>query len=311
MNISQKNMHSNEELPPEISLARNGKSFNWAKHFLGNEMGRNAAKLYSFCRLLDDMADGDIPNGNIRLLAIRDGLKNHQPTTDQAVTDFYPFMQEKNIDRDVVLALIDGLLQDQNVVALENEDELLRYSYRVAGTVGLMMCKVLNCHNPAALAHAIDLGIAMQLTNIARDVLEDAMMGRRYLPASWVDNITADEILAAMQSADMARIERVAAGINRLLALAEVYYESGCHGLAYLPVRAHISIAVARQVYRQIGVQLKNRGTPWQRGRQHTNILTKFICTSQAMQSLLSRPAKRQAHNKALHHALAGLPYVT
>ncbi|MGB2535016.1 MAG: phytoene/squalene synthase family protein [Candidatus Puniceispirillum sp.] len=311
MNIAQTDMHINEELPPEMSLARNGKSFNWAKHFLGQEMGRDAAQLYSFCRLLDDMADGDIPHGSSRLAAVRDGLMKARPTADRALTDFYPFMQEKNIDCDVVLALIDGLLQDQNVVALETEDELLRYSYCVAGTVGLMMCKVLNCHNPAALAHAIDLGIAMQLTNIARDVLEDATMRRRYVPATWVGNMTADDILATSRSADTAKIDIVANGINRLLALAEIYYESGRHGLAYLPLRAHISIAVALQVYRQIGVQLKNRGTPWQNGRQHTSIFSKFICTSLAMKSLVSRPMKRPVHDKHLHRALAGLPHVS
>ena len=311
MNFSQTSMHINEELPPELSLARNGKSFNWAKRFLGNEMGKSAAQLYSFCRLLDDMADGDIPNGETRLSAVRDGLINNNLATDRALTAFYPFMQEKMIDSDVILALIDGLLEDQNVVAIKNEDELLRYSYRVAGTVGLMMCKVLNCHNPAALAHAIDLGIAMQLTNIARDVREDALMGRRYVPASWVGNMTADEILVALRSEDATRINIVATGINRLLALAEVYYTSGRQGLAYLPLRAHISIAVARRVYRQIGVQLKKRGTPWQNGRQHTNMLSKFVCTVQASESLLNRFSKSSVHNKSLHRALAGLPYVT
>lgn len=311
MNFSPTSMHINEELPPELSLARNGRSFNWAKRFLGNEMGKNAAKLYSFCRLLDDMADGDIPHGEARLNAVRDGLINNNPATDRALSAFYPFMQEKNIDSVVLLALIDGLLEDQDIVAIKNEDELLRYSYRVAGTVGLMMCKVLNCHNPAALAHAIDLGIAMQLTNIARDVLEDAAMGRRYLPGSWVDNLTADEILYAERVKDSTKIDIVATGINHLLALAEIYYTSGRQGLAYLPLRAHMSIAVARRVYRQIGVQLKNRGTPWQNGRQHTNMLSKFTCTVQASESLLNRFSKNSAHNKSLHRALAGLPHVT
>lgn len=311
MNISQTNMHINEELSPEMSLARNGRSFNWAKHFLGNEMGKNAAQLYSFCRLLDDMADGDIPHGSARLAAVRGGLLNDQPTADRCLLAFYPFMQEKNIDGDVVLALIDGLLQDQTVVAFKNEDDLIRYSYRVAGTVGLMMCKVLNCQKPAALAHAIDLGIAMQLTNIARDVLEDATMGRRYLPASWVDNMTAEDILNAMHNKDTGKIELVASAIDRLLALAEIYYASGRDGLAYLPLRAHIAIAVARQVYRQIGVQLKNRGIPWQDGRQHTNMLSKLICTTRAMESLLFRSFKMPPHNKDLHRALAGLPHVS
>ena len=177
-------MTSNEQLTSEQSLAANGKSFHWARRFLGSRMGGDAARLYAFCRLLDDMADGDIENGPARLAAIRADLLAGRSGDDPALHAFRPLMTEKRFPSDVLIALIDGLLEDQDdVVVLADEAALLRYAYRVAGTVGLLMCHVLDCHAPRR-AHAIDLGIAMQLTNIARDVLEDAQMNRRYLPGT-------------------------------------------------------------------------------------------------------------------------------
>jgi phytoene synthase len=166
---------SNENLTPDESLAQNGESFHWAKRFLGHKMGTEAAKLYAFCRLLDDMADGDIENGPARLVNIRAALLEGDTNADPALKSFAPLMEDQEFPLPVLIALIDGLLDDQREeVIISSESELLRYAYRVAGTVGLLMCHVLDCHDPDAKAHAIDLGIAMQLTNIARDVLEDA-----------------------------------------------------------------------------------------------------------------------------------------
>ena len=184
------NKIDSENLTPTKALAIYGKSFNWAKRFLGKEMGTNAAILYRFCRVLDDMADGDIINGPERLHKIRDGLLNDYLTNDPLLSDFEFFITSKKLPKLVIISLIDGLLGDQNNVLIENEKELLRYCYRVASTVGILMCKVLNCEKSSAINHAIDLGIAMQLTNIARDILEDAEMGRRYLPKSWVGDVS-------------------------------------------------------------------------------------------------------------------------
>ena len=138
---------SNETLTSEQSLAANGKSFHWARRFLGDRMGRDAARLYAFCRLLDDMADGDIMNGPARLAVIRDDLLAGRSGDDPAFAAFLPLMHEKQFPAEVLVALIDGLLEDQaDEVALADEAALLRYAYRVAGTVGLLMCHVLDCH---------------------------------------------------------------------------------------------------------------------------------------------------------------------
>ena len=303
-------MHSNEHLSPEHSLAQNGKSFHWARRFLGVRIGGDAAQLYSFCRILDDMADGDIVNGPKRLNQIRRGLIDPTVTGDPILNDLRGFIFSKGISGEIMVALIEGLLQDQQTVALVDERELLRYSFRVAGTVGLMMTAVLGCSDKVALRHAVDLGIAMQLTNIARDVLEDAHMGRRYIPASWVGDMTPDQILAAASGDPTPEKIAMSGAVRRLLQLAETYYVSGIEGLAYLPLRAHSAIAVAAQVYRQIGVQIASKGYRWYQGREVTNKGTKLACTFGALHSLPLRLRPYPTHNVSLHDALLGLPHV-
>ena len=175
------------------------------------------------------------------------------------------------------------------------------------------MCDVLECRDKSARAHAIDLGIGMQLTNIARDVLEDAQMGRRYLPGVWVNNMSPTVICAAANTPDSANSQQLATAIERLLMLADQFYQSGADGYHYLPWRAHLSIAVAARVYRQIGVQLAATDFAWHRGRQVTSKPTKLISSLRAMGSLFARVVLSQptVHNRALHQSLRGLPHVS
>ena len=185
-----------ETMTADKALAVYGKSFHWARRFLGQHMGMKAARLYQFCRVLDDMADGDIEHGPKRLGRIRKDLLTAGTASDPLLSHFQPFLSKQKFSTKVIVALIDGLLSDQKPVRIKSDAELLSYAYHVAGTVGILMCNVLDCDDEQALGHAIDLGIAMQLTNIARDVLEDAGMGRRYLPASWVGNLAPKQIVA-------------------------------------------------------------------------------------------------------------------
>jgi len=292
---------------PEQVLATSGESFFWARRFLGRTVGHNAARLYSFCRVLDDMADGDIPNGPAHLKVIQSDLElgvwgNH-PVLDQ----FRDLVEVHALPIDVIGSLVEGLMDDQRPeVLIRDEKELIQYAYKVAGTVGLLMCKVLNVQDPRAEAHAIDLGIAMQLTNIARDVVEDAKMGRRYLPASWTRGMSPEDILRAAENptGDDAAILTMA--VRRLLALAEEYYASGRVGLAYLPFRAHFSIGVAAKIYRQIGVQLLRSEHLWFGPKHVTSKPTKAFCTLKATFGLARRlPHTRPGHNATLHALLS------
>ncbi len=307
-------MIQNEKITPQESLAANGKTFNWACRFLGAKTGQNAARLYAFCRLLDDMADEDIPDGPSRLKHIHTDLNLGKTAKDPAFRSFQPFMSEMEFSPVVLTTLIDGLLQDQvDEMCLANEAELIRYAYKVAGTVGLLMCEVLNCKDPNAKAYAIDLGIGMQLTNIARDVLEDAHMGRRYIPGNWVDNIPPSAICAAADKPHSEIALRIKNSIKRLLKLADVFYKSGTCGYQYLPWRAHLSIAIAARIYRQIGVQIISNDCSWYQDREVTNNLTKLRCSLNASGSFLSRLLfnKNCSHDSSLHVSLRGLPHVS
>ena len=288
---------------PEKILATSGESFFWARRFLGKKMGHDAAVLYSFCRILDDMADGDIPEGPEHLMPIQSSLAKGEWGAHPLLRHPAPMVQEYNLPIDVIASLVEGLMDDQAPeVLLADEESLIQYAYKVAGTVGLLMCEILNNKDPRAKAHAVDLGIAMQLTNIARDVVEDARMGRRYLPGAWVNNMSPEQIVAAASNPSGHDGTQITLAVERLLDLAESYYASGRAGLVYLPYRAHFSIGVAAKVYRQIGRQLLRSKDSWHGKRQVTSKGSKMLCTFRATANLARRlPHARRPHNTELH----------
>lgn len=237
-------------IPARQVLKTHGRSFHFASHLLGKRHAGRGARLYAFCRHLDDLADEatDPAEANASLDATRFAL-NAGYASDPVVMDFITLASETEMPLEPALHLIDGLQQDLKKVALTSQAELIRYAYRVAGTVGLMMCPVLDTYESEAMPHAIDLGIAMQLTNIARDVGEDARMGRRYLPGPWVDDASASAIAAPSPGLRI----KLQSATERLLRLADRYYASGVAGLHYLPPRARLAILVASRVYGAIG----------------------------------------------------------
>ena len=180
--------------PTEL-LKKHGKTFNFARLFLGKKTGIAAARLYRFCRIVDDIADEspDPDMAKVKLDELKQSIA-HKSASHPVLEDFLRLCEEYQIDRHHGITLIDGVSQDLNVVALPSLDTLIQYSFRVAGVVGLMMAPILGAKK-VGCAFAIDLGIGMQLTNIARDVLEDAQMGRRYLPEEWVGSLSASHIL--------------------------------------------------------------------------------------------------------------------
>ena len=163
------------------------------------------------------------------------------------------------------------------------------------------MCDALKCDNNLAKTFAIDLGIAMQLTNIARDVLEDAKMGRRYLPGTWVQNISPKEIVLAAKTNDLKKIHIISKGIKKLLILAESYYFSGERGFAFLPFNTRVAISVASGVYREIGVQLEKENYNWHNGRQITSIYTKIKITLFKILKETFYYRMKKNHNSELH----------
>ena len=288
-------------------LKKNGKSFHWAGKFLPNECINRAAELYSFCRILDDIADNGEINSLKYLSNIRSSVKKNTFTD---LENIYSIKYPKFLNlssKKIVIDLIDGLILDQKAILFKKEEELIRYSYHVAGTVGIMMCDALKCDNILAKSFAIDLGIAMQLTNIARDVLEDAKMGRRYLPGSWVQNISPKEIVLAAKTNDLKKIHIISKGIKKLLILAEQYYLSGEKGFIFLPLNTRVAISVASGVYREIGVQLENENYNWHKGRQVTSIYKKIkISLFKIFKEIFFIRIKKK-HNSKLHKFLENI----
>ena len=292
-------------LTPKATLAHHGKSFYWASLFLGSKLADQAAQLYLFCRFVDDLADGDLPHRQESLKDIRTRLDGSSLRAGPEVEAFIKLAADNNIPLIAARELMDGMLKDQQPTAVLDEAELLRYCHGVAGTVGLMMCRVLNCEEPRADSFAIDLGVAMQLTNISRDVLEDAKMGRRYLPASWANFTPAQIAKAGLGDEDTDCREQVAHGIARLLDLSEQYYASALLGICLLPFRSRLSIAIALRVYRQIGWVLRRRNLAWWQGRVMVTGGEKALLSLRSLADL--RPKKVPPHRTQLHQHLQGL----
>lgn len=287
-------------------LRQHGKTFAWARRFLGERHARRATELYAFCRYLDDVADeGDDPAAAARALQqVRRDL-DRGASDDPFVAAVLAQFGERVAGREAAAALVDGVLRDLEEVAFESDRELMRYCYRVAGTVGVMMCEALDQPDPAAAPFAIDLGIAMQLTNIARDVHEDAVRGRRYVPQSMVDGASASA-LAAMDPATRAAARRARWA---LLERAERYYESGRRGLAYLPLRARFAILIAAQNYRAIGGRVRALKDAAE-VRAYVPTLAKLWITATALATAVLRPSfwlRPKLHDAGLHAHLAGL----
>jgi phytoene synthase len=223
-------------------LATFAKSFNWAGFFLPKNTYEECSKLYAFCRILDDVVDSDqdLKIKKERFNEIKDILKLYEIRfTDNEnmliINDMITLTENKNIKKIILDDLIEGIESDlKKEVNFSTVKELLIYSYRVAGTVGLMMAKILSVKDSRALKGAIDLGIAMQLTNIARDVIEDQKIGRKY-------------------------IEKDFKNIKATLQLADTFYESSFSSIKKIPFRYRFTILVARRIYRQIGRKIINK----------------------------------------------------
>ena len=231
-------------------LALFAKSFNWAGFFLPKNTYHDCSKLYTFCRVLDDLVDEQtsLELRSEKFNKIKEvfekGYKEAndrekligQNEYDLIVKNMIIIADKNNIKKIILDDLIEGVSSDlKSKVYLRSVKDLLVYSYKVAGTVGIMMAKILNVNDTRSLKGAIDLGIAMQLTNIARDVIEDKKMNRQYIKPDF-ENIEAT------------------------LKLADMFYESSFTSIKNIPFKYKFAIIVARRVYRQIGRKILKKG---------------------------------------------------
>ncbi len=274
---------------PEELLARAGKSFHLAGKFLPSDRRRAATQLYAFCRALDDLADetGDAA----QIEAVASALENNDQSHPLAAL----CLTLENPDPAPAIALARALRDDTGPTVLTDERALLRYCHGVAGTVGLMMARVLGATDPAAAWHAIDLGIALQLTNIARDTREDADHDRRYIPATWLD---------LPPSSIRSNPGQVHQSALRCLALAEPYYASGLAGLVYLPPESRRGILIAARVYREIGDEFRRCGPSAPKDRVVVPTWRKAALVARAFTAPAPWKDRNPEHDVALHREL-------
>ena len=212
------------------------KSFSWAGFFLPKEALKKCSALYDFCRVADNIADDDdeIESKKKKFDQFENDF-NQKKFNDPIIKNMWDLIEEFKISLKIVQDLLIGIKSDiKDKVKLNSKKDLLIYSYRVAGTVGLMMAKILKVNKKSSLRSAIDLGIAMQLTNISRDVIEDSKNNRFYINENF---------------------EEISSTIN----LADIFYENSFYSIKDIPISFRFSILVARRVYRKIGQKILNK----------------------------------------------------
>ena len=209
------------------------KSFNWAGFFLPKIKYKNCSALYDFCRTVDNIVDDD-GNLDLKKKNLIEFKKKffEKDFSSSKIEKMWDLINEFSISTKIIEDLFDGVETDlEEKVKLNSRKDLLIYSYRVAGTVGLMMAKILRVNSERGLNSAIDLGIAMQLTNIARDVIEDKKRNREYIDHNIIT-------------------------IKETLKLADMFYNSSFNSIREIPISCRFAILVARRVYRQIGNEI-------------------------------------------------------
>ena len=214
------------------------KSFNWAGFFLPKRTYKNCSYLYDFCRVVDNIAD-DEDEIEIKKIKFRKFVSDFKQKNfeDPIIQNMWNIINEFNISLEIIYDLFDGIESDikQNV-KIDTRKDLLIYCYRVAGTVGLMMAKILKVSKKQSLKSAIDLGIAMQLTNISRDVIEDSKKNRSYINGNFEE-------------------------INSTIKLADTFYKNSFYSIREIPLSLRFSILVARRIYRKIGYKILKKKT--------------------------------------------------
>lgn len=290
---------------PADTMRRNGRSFWFASRFLPREVAADVAELYAFCRTLDDLADhAPTPQTVQRLEALAHDLPRGA-TADACAAGLLALAQRRALPLDAAAHLVSTFVDDgSKPLHLQTETELVRYCFGVAGTVGLLMSPLLGVQEKQARLYAADLGIAMQMTNIARDVLEDARIGRRYLPGEWLGELTPQQIVA-----DPLCRPSVSGAIGRLLTLADRYYASASQGFVFIPYRSRLAIQMAATIYREIGVALRASGMRWWGERTVVSTSRKLLLAGRVLAGASSpHPVLEGSEIDRLHRPLADVP---
>lgn len=294
------------------SIAHHSKSFALASRLLPGATADHAAIVYAWCRRADDAVDATPPAARPQAVQrLRDELAaiyRGEPTGSPELDAFAAVVAGCAIPREYPDELLAGMQMDCTQATYATEDELLLYCHRVAGVVGLMMCHVMGITDAAARRHAAHLGIAMQLTNICRDVLEDWRLGRLYLPADLLARCGAGDLGARLGGPfPVEHKAAVGAAVAHTLRRADAFYRSGDRGLGALSWRCALAVRSARRIYAAIGRRVQLQDHDVTRGRAVVPTTTKFLLVGAALlQAVAELP--RRLLRRARPVPLAGVP---
>ena len=290
--------------PKELFRRKSG-TFSLAAKLFAPADRDAVAQLYYFCRRLDDLADDTALGETGQLETVIRELDPDAAPSHPIAIDFRRLASERQLSLHAAQILAQALRDDCGARQIESETELLKFAFGVAGTVGLLMCPVLGVHDERSLPFAIDLGIALQLTNIGRDIVEDAERGRYYLPRQWVEPFVINEAILGRSEA----IDQVDAALAQLLALAECFYKRAFSGHWFIPPRNRRAVFLATHLYREIGHSLIKLGSGSWLTRRSLSVGEKARATAGAIEHYYRLKRSQWALSQPPVHAaiLAGL----
>ena len=288
-----------------LLMRKHGKTFYWASFFLDNAKMQAIYSIYSFCRKIDDMVD-EAKNLNVakkKLLIFISAWNKGKSHPVISVLNNIP--KENWPNQKLVKNFLNGQIYDIKFSSFKSEKALIIYCYQVAGTVGLMVCDIFGVKDKKMRYFAIDLGIAMQLINISRDIYEDSLRNRIYLPESLMGKHSAKEI--AYPTKEIAA--KIDLTRKKLINLANIYFASASKAIDHLPRGAGLAVKLASALYQQIGHQLVQTQYQHKEKRCYVNTLCKVLITFKIITKfLLTFKAKLKPHDKNLHKFIMTLP---
>jgi len=268
-------------------IYENSKSFYWASKFLPKKILKKVINIYAFCRLQDDLVD--------------EGIKIEDSSELEELENI---IKSYGVSKNIISNLMEGINSDKNFKRFKDNSELLRYCYKVAGVVGLMMIKALDIKQSEAKYFAIDLGMAMQLTNISRDIMQDYKKNRIYIPENTGIN---KDIISNMTSENEKKIKKV---VNQIILKSEIYYKSSLHGMRYIPIRSRLAILVSLRIYQGIGIKIIKTEKKFIHENLYVTNIEKTLIVAKALIEFLIFfifPIYKKKHNIYLHESLEGL----
>lgn len=241
---------------PQAAIQNGSKSFYLASLFFPRKVKTDCWVLYRWCRYCDDRIDDGGTETDLEEIKEQTRAAVWEGEASEPFRSLGALCRDHDIPGKFPMELIEGFERDVQGVKIIDGRDLEKYSYHVAGVVGLMMSHIMGADMPKAAAAAVNMGNAMQLTNIARDIREDYLNGRVYLPQSWLEEagIRESQLLSPDKREALFQVTR------RLLTRADELYQDGYAGLKYLPFRAALAVSIAASIYSSIGRKILRLG---------------------------------------------------